>query len=106
MATAASGSLRRFALTRLALVVPMVFILLTVVFVLMRVAPGDPVTAALGGHLDPVELAKRRHDAGYDRSIWAQYGSYLKQVVTGHLGHPIIDPRSIGGIVKDNGGVS
>jgi peptide/nickel transport system permease protein len=106
MARAASGSLRRFALTRLALVVPMVFILLTVVFVLMRVAPGDPVTAALGGHLDPVELAKRRHEAGYDRSIWAQYGSYLKQVLTGHLGHPIIDPRSIGGIVKDNGGAT
>ncbi len=106
MAAADSGSLRRYALTRLLLVVPMVFILLTVVFVLMRVAPGDPVTAALGGHVDPVELARRRHEAGYDRSILSQYGSYLKQVVTGHLGHPIIDPRSVGGIIKDNGGAT
>lgn len=106
MARADSGSLRRYALTRLALVVPMVFILLTLVFVLLRVAPGDPVTAALGGHLDPGELARRRQEAGYDRSIWAQYGSYLKQVVTGHLGHPIIDPRGIGGIIRDNGGAT
>ena len=101
-----SGSLRRYALTRLALVIPMVFILLTLVFVLLRVAPGDPVTAALGGHLDPVELERRRREAGYDRSIWAQYGSFLKQVVTGHLGHPIIDPRSISGIIKQNGGAT
>jgi peptide/nickel transport system permease protein len=106
MAAAESGSLRRYALTRLALVIPMVFILLTLVFVLMRVAPGDPVTAALGGHLDPAELARRRREAGYDRSILAQYGSYMKQVLTGHLGHPIIDPRSIGGIVKENGGAT
>ena len=39
-------SLKRYALTRLALVVPMVFILLTLVFLLMRVAPGNPVDAA------------------------------------------------------------
>ena len=35
----------------------MLFVLLTIVFVLMRIAPGDPVTAALGGHLAPEELA-------------------------------------------------
>ena len=38
-------------ITRLALVVPMVFILLTLVFLLMRVAPGNPIAAALGGHV-------------------------------------------------------
>ena len=41
-----SGSLSRYLVTRLLLVIPMVVILLTVVFVLMRVAPGDPVQAA------------------------------------------------------------
>src|SRR5437762_1437793 len=49
-----SSSLKRYALTRLALVVPMVFILLTLVFLLMRVAPGNPVSAALGVYATPV----------------------------------------------------
>ena len=40
-------SLRRYALTRLALVLPMVLILLTMVFLLMRVAPGDPTLLAV-----------------------------------------------------------
>ncbi|MDX6209913.1 MAG: hypothetical protein QOE24_2304, partial [Frankiales bacterium] len=38
-----NGSLRGYVLTRLLLVIPNVWILLTVVFILMRVAPGDPV---------------------------------------------------------------
>ena len=53
MAGSRGTSLRQYALTRLALVVPMIFILLTLVFLLMRVAPGDPITASLGGHVPP-----------------------------------------------------
>jgi peptide/nickel transport system permease protein len=98
--------LRRYALTRLVLIVPMVLILLTFVFFLMRVAPGDPVTAALGGHLSPDQLALRRHQAGYDRPVLAQYGSYLKQVFTGNFGVSLTDGRSIPEIVKQNGGAT
>jgi peptide/nickel transport system permease protein len=103
---ARSGSLRRYALTRLALVLPMVLILLTVVFVLMRVAPGDPVSAALGGHLAPAELARRRHEAGYDRPLLAQYGDYLRQVFSGNFGRSITDGRPVTTIIKDNGGAT
>jgi peptide/nickel transport system permease protein len=106
MATADAGSLRRYALTRLLLVVPMVLILLTLVFMLMRVAPGDPITAALGGHLSPDELARRRHDAGYDQSLLTQYFAYLKQVFTGNFGTSITDGRTIGQIVAQNGGAT
>ena len=44
-----STSLRTYLLTRLALAIPTVFVLLTMVFLLLRVAPGDPIQAALGG---------------------------------------------------------
>jgi peptide/nickel transport system permease protein len=84
----------------------MVLILLTLVFLLMRVAPGDPVTAALGGHLSPDELARRRAEAGYDRPLLAQYGEYLRHVFTGNFGKSITDGRSVTSIVKDNGGAT
>src|SRR5215467_12443016 len=64
----------------------MVWILLTLVFLLLRVAPGDPITAALGGQLPPAELARRRAAAGLDRPIIVQYFDYLRQVVSGNLG--------------------
>lgn len=78
--------MRTYLIARVLLAVPMVWILLTLVFLLLRVAPGDPITAALGGQLPPAELARRRHAAGYDRPIIVQYGDYLKQVLSGNLG--------------------
>ena len=86
-----SGSLRSYVITRVLLAIPMLLILLTVVFLLMRVAPGDPITAALGGRVSTEELARRRHDAGYDRPLPIQYVEYLKGVVTSEPRHD--DPR-------------
>jgi peptide/nickel transport system permease protein len=100
---ARSGSLRQYLVVRLSLVVPNIFVLLTLVFVLLRVAPGDPVTAALGGHLPPAELAKRRAAGGYDDPILVQYGHYLGHVFRGDFGTTISDNRSITNILVVNG---
>ena len=56
-------SLRTYALTRLALALPMVWILLTMVFLLMRVAPGDPISAALGGRVPRRPRVDHQHRA-------------------------------------------
>ena len=98
-----SGSLRGYVLTRLLLTIPMVWILLTIVFCLMRVAPGDPISAALGGKVAPAELAERRAEAGFDRPLIAQYGDYLSEVVQGNLGESITDNRPVTDILLVNG---
>lgn len=98
-----SGSLRRYLVTRLLLVVPMVLILLTLVFVLMRVAPGNPIVAALGGHLSPAALRARQHAAGYDKPLLVQYGEYLRQVFTGNFGVALTDHRPVTQVIAQNG---
>ncbi len=98
-----SGSLRRYVLTRIALAFPTVLILLTLVFLLMRVAPGDPITAALGARLPTKELEKRKEAAGYDKPILSQYGEYLGQVVTLDLGESVTDNRTVTSIITENG---
>jgi peptide/nickel transport system permease protein len=103
VAATGTGSLRRYLVTRLLLVIPMVFILLTVVFILMRVAPGNPIAAALGGHLSPAQLHQREAAAGFDRPLIVQYGSYLKQVVTGNFGTTISDNRPVSQVILQNG---
>jgi peptide/nickel transport system permease protein len=84
----------------------MVLLLLTFVFLLMRVAPGDPVSSVLGGKLSAADLAARRHAAGYDRPLWRQYVEYLGQV--GHLdfGRTITDNRKVTDIFIENGGAT
>jgi peptide/nickel transport system permease protein len=59
-----AGSLRGYILIRLALMIPMIWVLLTVVFLMMRVAPGDPISATLGGKLSPADLAERQAALG------------------------------------------
>ncbi|MGH2723439.1 MAG: ABC transporter permease [Actinomycetota bacterium] len=96
-------SLRTYALTRLALAVPMVLLLLTLVFVLMRVAPGDPISAALGGRLPQEQLQQRREAAGYDRPLVVQYFEYLGDVATGDFGTTISDNRPVTSMIVQNG---
>jgi peptide/nickel transport system permease protein len=90
---------------RLLLIIPTVFILVSMVFLLMHMI-GDPITAALGGRLTPDQLQERIHAAGYDRPIWIQYFEYLGQLVTGNFGTTISDNRQISEILTTYGGAT
>ncbi|AAT88751.1 peptide ABC transporter permease [Leifsonia xyli subsp. xyli] len=84
------GGLGRYILIRALLIVPTIFILVTVVFFLMR-STGDPLTAALGGKLPPAQLQERIHQAGYDRPLLIQYVEYLGQLLRGDFGTTFTD---------------
>lgn len=103
MAAPASGSLRRYLLQRLLLVIPMVLILLTLVFLLMRVAPGNPIEASVGAHLTHAQLVARERQAGFLKPLIVQYGDYLWQVLHGNFGTTITDKRSVTQVVAQNG---
>lgn len=97
-----SASLRTYLLTRLALVIPMVLILVTLVFFVLRVV-GDPIERAFGDRLSPAEIAQRRHTAGLDRPLLTQYWDYLKGVAQGDFGKSLTDNRPVSDILKVNG---
>jgi len=88
------GGLWRYILVRLLLIIPTVFILVTVVFVLMRIT-GDPITAALGGRLPPDQLAERIAQAGYDRPLIVQYFEYIGGILRGDFGTTLTDNRPV-----------
>jgi peptide/nickel transport system permease protein len=104
--SSASGSLPRYILVRLALVIPMMWVLLTVVFILLRVAPGDPVSAAVGGKLNEDALDARRAALGLDRPLIVQYLDYLGNVAHLDFGKTISDNRPVLDIIKDQGGAT
>jgi peptide/nickel transport system permease protein len=98
-----AAALRTYVLTRIALAIPTVLILLTMVFLLMRVAPGDPITAALGARLPAEELEQRRAAAGYDKPILEQYVEYVGDAFTLDLGTTLTDNRPVTSIITENG---
>ncbi|HUX69790.1 MAG TPA: ABC transporter permease [Cellulomonadaceae bacterium] len=92
----------RYLLVRLALIVPTVWILVSVVFFFMRVI-GDPITASQGGRLSAAQLAARRAAAGFDRPILQQYGEYLGGLLHGDFGTALTDHRKISEVLITNG---
>jgi peptide/nickel transport system permease protein len=99
------GGLGRYVLIRFLLIFPTVFILVTLVFFLMRVI-GNPITASVGGRLTQAQLAERLHAAGYDRPVFVQYLEYLGGIVRGDFGTTVTDHRPIGEIVIQYGGAT
>ena len=104
--SAGAGSLPRYIGQRVLLVIPMIWVLLTLTFILLRVAPGDPVSAAVGGKLSEAALDERRAALGLDRPLIVQYLEYLGQVATLNFGKTISDNRPIVDIIRDNGGAT
>jgi peptide/nickel transport system permease protein len=78
----------------------MVLILLTFVFIVLRVAPGDPIQAAYGQKLNPQQLAEVRHALGLDRPLIVQYGKYLASVAHGDFGRSVVTDQSVGSVIR------
>ena len=63
------------------------FVILTVLFLLFRLAPGDPVSRMVDPNLTPEDAQLLIKELGLDQPIWIQYFYYLKNFVTGHFGY-------------------
>ncbi len=81
------SGIARYIVQRILLTIPMVFILLTVVFLLLRVMPGNPVLTMLGGRNVSAEyIATQEARYGFDQPLHVQYIQYLGSVVRGDFG--------------------
>lgn len=80
---------------RILLAIPSALVLLTVVFILMRVVPGDPIRVMFGVHANPEVIAAVRHEVGLDKPLALQYVDYMIKVLSGDLGKSLISHRSV-----------
>ncbi|GLV79713.1 ABC transporter permease [Streptomyces hygroscopicus] len=76
----------RYLIRRLGQSVLTVFLTLSTVFVLVRMAPGDPASALAGPNPTSADLARIREQFGLDRGLLTQYGVFLRDLLTGDLG--------------------
>jgi len=85
-----SSGLRSYILTRVALTIPMVLILVSVIFFVMRVIPGDPVTSQLGPRGTPEAKERMREQLGLNDPILVQYVTYLGRIFRLDLGDALV----------------
>ena len=85
----------RFLLGRLLLLVPTLLGVLALTFLLLYVAPGDPVQAMVGERADPETLARLRAELHLDDPLHVQFAHYVGGVARGDLGTSYITRRPI-----------
>ena len=85
----------RFLLRRLLLVLPTLFGVLVVSFLLLYVAPGDPVQAMVGERADSATITRLRRELKLDQPLPVQFGHYAGKLARGDLGNSYITRRPI-----------
>jgi len=86
----------RYIRHRLIQVIIIFFVILTVLFFIFRLAPGDPVERMVDPDMDEEAVALLKEQLGLDEPLWVQYSYYVRNFVTGkfgysfHYGEPVI----------------
>ncbi|MEX2536081.1 MAG: ABC transporter permease [Trueperaceae bacterium] len=87
---------------RTLLAIPTVLVIVTLLFLLVRVIPGDAAIAALGENATEEALAALRNQFGLDRPLWEQYFEYMGNLLQGDLGVSLATRRPVGSLLAAN----
>lgn len=93
--------LRRYIIRRLVQVTVIFFIILTVLFLLFRLAPGDPVSRMVDPDMTAEEAQLLIAEFGLDQPIAVQYLLYLKNFLLGRYGHSFNYGQPVAAIILD-----
>ncbi|MGD8561926.1 MAG: ABC transporter permease [Desulfarculaceae bacterium] len=79
-----------YILKRIIQVIPILFLIALMVFILLRLIPGDPVLVMVGDQAEPGVVEALRHEMGLDQPIMAQFFYWLAHIAKGDFGKSII----------------
>ncbi len=84
-----------YIVRKLLLLFPILLLVLTVVFLGVRLVPGNAAVAILGDRATEATIAALEEQLGLNDPVWVQYFDYIKGALTGDLGESIISQRSV-----------
>ncbi len=80
---------------RLLLAIPTLLAVFTIIFIIVRVAPGDPAVAALGDYASADAVEALRARMGLNEPLWKQYLTFLGDLTRGDLGRSLISQKPV-----------
>ncbi|MEA3284974.1 MAG: ABC transporter permease [Synergistota bacterium] len=95
-----------YIMRRILYTIPVVWGVVTAVFILINVVPGDPAMIMMGQRGDPETLAKIRHDLGLDLPLHKQYMNFISQLIKGDLGTSYRTNEKVADAIKDRLGAT
>ncbi len=89
----------KYIATRLLYTIPVIWLVVSVVFLLIHLVPGDPIQLMLGEGAAGADLQAARHTYGLDVSLGRQYLNYWRGVLHGDLGHSLRYNQGVTGLI-------
>ncbi len=91
----------RYLGRRILYTLPVIWLVVSVVFLLIHIVPGDPIQQMLGEGAASADIEKARRDYGLDVPLGQQYLNYWKGVLRGDLGRSIRFEREVGALIAE-----
>ena len=85
----------KFVIKRIFSAIPVLFIVSTLIFFMIRIIPGDPALQILGEDADPADVEALREEMGLNDPILVQYYDYLKGIVQGDWGKSLYNNKPV-----------
>ena len=95
-----------YALDRLLTLVPTLLAASLLVFLFVRLIPGDPAAILLGDTATPDQIAALTRELGLDQPLWKQYVLWLGNILHGDFGTSIFFGKPVLGVIADGAGTS
>jgi peptide/nickel transport system permease protein len=95
------GSLARYAFRRLLGAIPLLWGIVTLLFILLHLAPGDPTAAYFNPNVSPDVIEQMRRNFGLDRPVLEQYARWLGAFLTGDFGFSFSRLRPVGEVLGE-----
>jgi len=89
-----------YTIRRILIAISTLLIVLTIVFVLVRIAPGDPAEVRLGDYASKAGVEALREEMGLNDPMWLQYVRFLKGLAHGDFGRSMLNGKPISGDLK------
>ena len=90
-----------FVLKRVLLIIPLLLVIVFLVFLLLKVTPGDPARLVAGLRASDEDVAQVREDLGLEDPVIVQYGTYLGNVVQGDFGYSYRSGQPVTKVIGD-----
>ncbi len=95
-------SVLKNVLKRIAVAIPVLIGVILLIFIMLRIVPGDPVTTMMGEHVNPAVIEKISREMGLDKPLYVQFFQYVANALRGDFGTSYRLNRSVTGIILES----
>ena len=94
-------SVLKNVLKRIAVAIPVLIGVILLIFIMLRIVPGDPVTTMMGEQVNPAVIEKISREMGLDKPLYVQFFQYVANALRGDFGTSYRLNRSVTGIILE-----